>query len=759
MSEKFENKVEGLEGGAEKEEKSALEELREKLTPEEQEAVGDLDFALYMGTTGIAETIVTGVLANHPEVVIEVAKQTIMKCLRGARIHKANYILNKYLANEEEFLQSPEMLEEAEDLMAHFFSSNRLVDADVIKDNYLSNHPDIAIKAAKRGLIGRLRVGQLYAADIIKDEYLSEDLEFLQSQEVIDAAKRGMLDSLSKGWVTYALEIRDQYLTNEKEFLQSQKAKDAAQEALSECVSNNSIDDFLKILEAEDFFGITKEELKKDDWRFALTYLKEKVLSDLRKKGFYQNVEYGEIGKHYLEILLPILRHKDIFHFTKEEMDEPEIRDANQLVEIAEFVNQNIESKLINKKYQEQIGPVIKLACFIALEMLDKNGIESMNELTEYDQYIQKLQKIQDIQNDKKNVYKRQQKVLEYIFERVRAGGKEEYDSIDRGKIISDIITDIYPVLEKEIEFSEHYNLPSQGFEVEIFKRTGQRAIRKDWPILKLLDINEDVGERLNVAYEMSTSPSLSTFPQRSTMYLLGLSGFIDQNLSTREKLRAKEGFSMHISTVFPYEIDFDSESDNYREYKNYAFYLGLAYASQGRYLKHEFHQGGGLVADKTESGRLKEIKKEKGEQIEDEQSRNESVFSVKNYASMQSDSRLVEIRTLDINEKNQIIVLFRKQMLDYAFRCAKLPVGDFEKEIGLIWDEFIEGIDNLEKNVKDVRTQQILQIKKVVLENEGIINMSDEDFYKNQKLIRNMISKYALKIWRILRKDWSVKN
>lgn len=183
-----------------------------------------------------------------------------------------------------------------------------------------------------------------------------------------------------------------------------------------------------------------------------------------------------------------------------------------------------------------------------------------------------------------------------------------------------------------------------------------EKHARKDWNLLPLLGIKEDVGERAHQVYEMATHPTETTATQTTLMFELMVGGFITENMLSSDHLdngrKGKEGYSLHVSTVFPRTI---ITKASLKEYKDMARALAGAFASDQRIAFGGFMSGGEEIANKSATGNLVEIGKR------DAQGNDQIGQTL----------ALIEVRNLDISLRDQYSALLHKEVLDYSFRCA----------------------------------------------------------------------------------------
>lgn len=219
-----------------------------------------------------------------------------------------------------------------------------------------------------------------------------------------------------------------------------------------------------------------------------------------------------------------------------------------------------------------------------------------------------------------------------------------------------------YSKLAKERGVDRKRWLP-RGIEADQHERT-------DWALLPLLGLQEDLGERDYQTFEMSFDPTSSSAAQTVLIEELILGGFITE----KELSEVDEGYSVHVSTVFPNEI---VSKESLAEYRQMARALAGAFASDQRISFGGFASGGAEISDKTTAGTLKDVDK-KGKKT-----------SVRGKA-------LIEIRNLDITPTGQFSAILAKEVMDFGFRSywegkKGLPqAGIVGKFAGERWGDFM---------------------------------------------------------------------
>lgn len=237
-----------------------------------------------------------------------------------------------------------------------------------------------------------------------------------------------------------------------------------------------------------------------------------------------------------------------------------------------------------------------------------------------------------------------------------------------------------------------------QGFEVEVLRHVTQskkaeergtkkwlprgvpweRLERTDWQLIPLLGggLNEDIGERRYQRFEISTSPSESISAQNTILFALTAAGFI----SEKDLSQIFEGYSLHVSTVFPKSI---LSEEAIQDYHRVARSIAGAFASDQRLGFGGFMSGGTEVDDKSHAGTLREVMKIKD--VDPEVN-----------GTIPPGYSLIEIRNLDLTPGSHYSALHTKQQMDFAFKCfwksrsdRSVAMSPFEKQAAKIYENY----------------------------------------------------------------------
>lgn len=367
-----------------------------------------------------------------------------------------------------------------------------------------------------------------------------------------------------------------------------------------------------------------------------------------------------------------------------------------QKVDLALRVTRKVNALSKLKKFEPQFVPGLNLASFSLLEMIKDLRLSSLNAGL-MKAYIERLSTDNSLPWGRQSLYRHAVDYLSHADPNLNGDALED-------ALIREASLDIHDRLSKHTEGVAELGQP-QGIEIEVLKyitssplglKRGvdvtkwvprgiplQNHARTDWNLLPLLGINEDVGERKYQRYEVATDPSETVTAQSSLIFELMAAGFITESQLSDQK----EGFSLHVSTVFPKVI---INADSLHDYRGMARALAGGFASDQRVSFGGFMSGGMEIADKSAAGTLKEIGKRK-------------LCNEDGYGIAQ-DKALIEIRNLDITPKGQYSALLRKEVMDYSFRCAwqkKLEFGrkltPLEELAAQKWTEFNAKLTALE--------------------------------------------------------------
>lgn len=320
-------------------------------------------------------------------------------------------------------------------------------------------------------------------------------------------------------------------------------------------------------------------------------------------------------------------------------------------------------------------------------------------------------------------------------------------DGVFENYVLKSLTADVYKRLQKWTEETAFLKQP-QGFEVEVLKQVTQsrRAIergserwlprglptdkheRKDWPLIELLGggLHEDIGERRYQLFEVTSDPSEGSSPQTTALFALASAGFFTE----KELSPIFEGYSLHVSTIFPKEI---LTKASMTEYHRMARSLAGAFASSQRIGFGGFLSGGTEVTDKTTSGTLREVVK-----IKDVDPLAKSKIP-EGYA-------LVEVRNLDLTPGSHITALHAKPYLDFGFKAywkqqsGSSELTGLERESAKVWREYMTEVSGqFEKyNISDDPASAWNELAKA--------NETDASFRTTlQRINRQTVSKLRL--------------
>lgn len=252
---------------------------------------------------------------------------------------------------------------------------------------------------------------------------------------------------------------------------------------------------------------------------------------------------------------------------------------------------------------------------------------------------------------------------------------------------------------------------------------------RTDWMLLGILGLKEDLGERLNELFETSTAPTSTVTGQSTLLHELMLGGFIDPE----QAISGNESYSLHLSTAFPAEI-FNHNNQARREYVLHARALGGAFSSINR-MKY-----GGWVTFADDGWDYEISWRDLGHQ---------KINPIPGQA-LSGNELIVEIRTLDVTEKDHLSAEINKEYLDYGFRAhweqqiGSPPRNQNDLRAAAVWQDYMTQLSELNEyyEVKDHW--------------QGTAN-AREKWPEYQKELQKLIRKHAGEIRRI--SDQSVES
>jgi hypothetical protein len=339
--------------------------------------------------------------------------------------------------------------------------------------------------------------------------------------------------------------------------------------------------------------------------------------------------------------------------------------------------------------------PALNLGSFIALEQLRKPDISELTAQQAGEYFHAKSQRA--TQWGERNLYRNlAQYASEPEYAELTGSQRDE-------QIITSIVEEVHSRLSHWTQLHEKTG-QSQGIEVEVLKQLKaedwydwvkrykleqffprgialDQMARKDWMVLGIVGVNEDLGERPNEIHEMSTNPTQTVTGQTTILYELMLGGFIDE----RHLQNDKEMYSMHASTLFPEEI-FIGNTSAHKEYVRYALAFGGAYSSLARM------KNGAWVT--YQDGKDYEIKW-------DRMQTQQKLKPVPGLATS-GHNLIVEIRTLDLAERYPFSALQEKEMLDFGFKSYWLqqlgesPSSSRDLLAAQVWQDFSKNMDGL---------------------------------------------------------------
>lgn len=337
-------------------------------------------------------------------------------------------------------------------------------------------------------------------------------------------------------------------------------------------------------------------------------------------------------------------------------------------IALALQVSSDIQKLARIHDFDPQFIPALNLGTFVILEMLRENDLNILSASSAC--RILELKNRYGPQSWGKNALIKH--ALEYLSRIDPQASRKDMEQ----QLTAQIALDIHGRLASRTE-EMRYLQQSQGVEIEVLnyithsRQAEERGIdkkwlprgiprekhsRKDWHLLPLLGVKEDVGERKYQVYEMTTNPTETVAAQTTIIFELMEGGFITEEMLSNESAendrKGKEGYSLHVSTVFPRTI---ITTGSLKEYRDMARSLAGAFASNQRIAFGGFMSGGEEIANKSVAGNLTEVGK-RNSQGHDE---------------IAKDLVLIEVRNLDLTLRDQYSALLHKEVLDYAFRCA----------------------------------------------------------------------------------------
>lgn len=339
-----------------------------------------------------------------------------------------------------------------------------------------------------------------------------------------------------------------------------------------------------------------------------------------------------------------------------------------------------------NKDFQQQFIPALNIACFVALEYIQKNKIDIRNP-REGIKKLKALSKTEKLKG-KQSINRTLIRTLEDFSDKPP---KSPYT-----RLVEGLSVPIYRNLEHWTSEMQVLDQP-QGVEVEVLsyktssdaaetrgvdvKRWLPRGLktetlaRRDWPVVAILGIPEDPGETPYQTFEMSPLPSETEATQGSMLWSLTAGEFIDERVLSNEK----EGYSLHVTTLFPSDIWTDKAEQQYH---------GLSRVLSGAFSSMQRIQYGGFAAGRIRrevrspsgkllrtidtsgeiKGRLSGAKQIKKDVLGDEPVvvRQETPESI----TRAHQKMLVEIRSFDVTPATHYSALHAKECLDFAFKA-----------------------------------------------------------------------------------------
>jgi len=447
-----------------------------------------------------------------------------------------------------------------------------------------------------------------------------------------------------------------------------------------------------------------EQALKENDVQLAVGYLRQRAKTLEKPTDEITVVRQGEklarLCKQLpTEIASDFLQQPHVIRQLEDYLD----LDPDKIA-LALNVNRKVQAMSQVKRYEPQLIPAVSLGCYSVLEAIREVSSRSYDWASMI--RIDMKQKLRELEAAKSkdwatvSRYRHAARYLNAVIE--KTGDRHIVGGMLENALIDVVGDDIHGKLSNQLNVGRELEQP-QGFEVEVLTRyepeeleSARRHIshyveatdlprgipaskhqRKDWSIMPLLGIKEDVEERKYQLFEASPLPTESTAPQSTIMFEMMGMGFIDERWLSNEK----ENYSMHISSVFPKGI---VTEDSKREYRNFARVLAAGFSSNQRIKLGGYMAGGQEIADKTKSGNLKDIY---------------SPDPRRSHYEMGTDMALIEIRNLDVTRRNHISALLNKQYLDYAFKCSweqrvspKRQMSGLEKKGAEVWRKFVRG-------------------------------------------------------------------
>lgn len=375
-------------------------------------------------------------------------------------------------------------------------------------------------------------------------------------------------------------------------------------------------------------------------------------------------------------------------------------------IDLALGVVDMVQEQAQMHNYDPQFAASLQLASFITLEMLRDRGLAwgigkgAGTARNARDSLQQALQGGFIAKWGERSLFRHAVDWLQQVPSRLQGHDMEK-------ALVAVICKDLHRKLEDQTE-AMSWTGQSQGVEVEVLKyitkseSAENRGVdtkwlprgvpkaahtRTDWNILPILGVNEDVGERPHQRYEMATDPSAAMANQTTLLFSFMAGKFVTEEMLSDERVdnnrRGKEGYSLHVSTVFPKGI---LTEDSLQEYTSMARALSGAFATDQRISFGGFMSGGAEISDKSSSGNLREIGKKKD-----------------SHSKAPEGMALVEVRNLDLSIKDQYSALLHKEVLDFAFRCSwerivhpEAPQGPLETFAAASWGRFMQDVNDL---------------------------------------------------------------
>lgn len=357
--------------------------------------------------------------------------------------------------------------------------------------------------------------------------------------------------------------------------------------------------------------------------------------------------------------------------------------------------------------FEPQYMPAITTCGYAAAETIRTSALESLEGAALKDAIARLREEermhARDVyaqQKDRKGtyVYARGKAMILRFLARYAQTYKPKEDGHFEDYVLRSLSKDLYKKLRAINEETALLD-QSQGYEIEVLKRvTASRSAvrrgvdswlprgipmdkhaRSDWQLIPLFaqGLHEDIGERRYQVFEVSSDPSESMPVLTSSIMALTAAGFFTEDALSD----IFEGYSLHVSSVFPRSV---IHKESLAQYRQYARALSLAYASRQRIGFGGFMSGGSEVSDKSDAGTLRDIQK-----VKDPAKRKK--------LSVPGDRVLLEIRNLDLTSRSHFKALNNKQYLDFAFTAywqhaaaGGQESSPLQTRAAAIWQEFI---------------------------------------------------------------------